>query len=281
MRVVWVAALVAVVVGAGCSEPAAVVGPEVVVKSVPEEIRSNATSAQPLNAPPKQPGHISGVVVDQAIRPIPGARVHLPGMDLEHEAARDGSFSFTELYPGAYFLTATADGHETAEAVVQVEPDQIVRVKFILQALPPPTPHHVTQKFTGYTDLSGAVPFFTGSPLCGTCRFTAQTDPAARAFVIEAVMDPYQFAGGPAGGNSFQYYVATEECCDYYLDGEGPNPLRLLASPATFGNETSVQLYVTPDAFPLPEVSKSFEVFVTAWYNADPPADWAIANGSA
>ena len=278
MRVVWVVAFAAMVAAAGCSEPAAVVGPEVVVKSAPEEIRSNATSA-PLNAPPRTPGHISGVVVDQAIRPIAGAKVHLPGMDLEHEAARDGSFSFTELYPGAYFLTATADGHETAEAVVQVEPDQIVRVKFILKARPPPTPYHVTQKFTGYTDLSGTIPLFIGSPVCGTCRFTVQADPAARAFVIEAVMDPSQWAG-TLGTNSFQYYAAPEACCESYLDGEAPNPMRLLATPATFGNETSVELTVTPDGFPLPETSKSFEEFVTAWYNADPPAEWAVANGS-
>jgi hypothetical protein len=202
--------------------------------------------------------------------------VHLPGMDLEDDTARDGSFSFTELYPGAYFLTATAEGHETAEAVVQVEPDQIVRVKFILQALPPPTPHHETQKFAGFADVTGTTPFFSTGLLCGTCRFQAQTDPAATAFVIEAVMEPYQWDNGAAGTNSFQYYAAPEECCDTYLSGEGANPLRLLARPETFGNETSVELWITPDAFPLPETSKSFEVFVTSWYNADPPVDWSM-----
>src|SRR5688500_6733156 len=108
---------------AGCgAAPAAPA--EVVIESKPAEEILSDDPAQPVEAvftpAPKTRGHIAGVVVDQAIRPIEGARVRLPGLDLERVTDRDGSFGFVDLHPGPYFIQANATGFLDAEAVLHV-----------------------------------------------------------------------------------------------------------------------------------------------------------------
>src|ERR1041385_3723032 len=101
------AVLVLAAVLAGCSgSPSAPA--EVLVQSQPqpgaEEVHSsNGTAAAALAPPPKTRGHIAGVVVDDAIRPIAGAKVKLPGMDLAPTTDRDGAFGFVDLLPGPYY----------------------------------------------------------------------------------------------------------------------------------------------------------------------------------
>src|SRR5688500_17265416 len=95
---------------AGCSGSPSSPGEIGVESQPPEAVRSNETMAALFTPSPKTRGHLAGVVVDEAIRPIEGAQVRLPGLDLERKSDRDGSFGFVDLHPGPYFLTVNASG---------------------------------------------------------------------------------------------------------------------------------------------------------------------------
>lgn len=264
---------------AGCGQPAAV--QEVLVHSnkpvIVNSTVQNPTLARSDDAPPVpqvDPGHISGVVVDSAIRPLPGAIVRLPGLDLQDPARRDGSFSFTELLPGAYLVRANASGYFPAEAVVAVQSGQMTRIKFVLEPVPPPTPYHVTQTFNGFAQITDDGLLARGL-YCNACTFVASFDRTPDALLVEALMD-----STTEGGNSF--YWAVRESGDSYgslADGSGGNPLRTVVFGERLANTTYLEIDVFPQSFPAPEMEKSFQVFLTAWYNELPPDGWSVVDG--
>lgn len=260
---------------AGCSE-----GPpssaEIVVESKPpEEVRSDEATAAVFTPAAKTRGHIAGVVVDEAIRPIEGARVRLPGMDLERPTDRDGSFGFVDLHPGPYFVTVEAEGYRAAEAVLEVREEEFTRAKVILTAIPPPDPYKVTQSFEGFAEVTDTGLFVTGLA-CDRCDFDLYIDrPGLQTVVLEAVMD------GATEGSSFEYDLGTYECCDSYAYGSSSNPLVAIVKAEDLGNGTDDRFRVGmyPMSFPAPEASKRFEVFVTAFYNEAAPTGWSFVAG--
>ncbi|HJQ93046.1 MAG TPA: carboxypeptidase-like regulatory domain-containing protein, partial [Candidatus Thermoplasmatota archaeon] len=174
---------------AGCSGGPSVPAEVLIESKPPEEVRSNDTVAAVFTPSPKTRGHIAGVVVDEAIRPIQGARVVLPGLDLTRTTDRDGSFGFVDLHPGPYFITVNATGYFDAEAVLHVGEDEFTRAKVVLTAMPPPMPYRVLQSFDGYTDLT-ADPLFGFSLFCNACDFDFYVDrPALAGVIVEAVFD--------------------------------------------------------------------------------------------
>src|SRR5688572_17724784 len=62
-------------------------------------------------------GVIRGLVVDEAIRPVEGARVRLQGGDAPSEALTTdlGTFGFEGLAPGTYFLSVSKPGFFDAQ----------------------------------------------------------------------------------------------------------------------------------------------------------------------
>src|ERR1041385_1349574 len=278
MRGVALVLLVAVTASsllAGCSRaPDAPAG--VVVQSQPtDEVRSNGTS---LAAPPPEPktrGHIAGVVVDEAVRPIAGARVKLPGLDLVRTTDRDGSFGFVDLRPGPYFITVNATGYYAAEAVLDVKEDEFPRPKVILTAIPPPEPYHVTQSFDGFADVTDLEPV-TFRFACGSCAFDFYADrPGLRALVLEAAAD------GAVTGDGFRHwlYGTNGSATEVLSSGASGVPMRVELRDGGLGGGDHFSLEVYPTAFPVPETSKRFQVFATSFYNQPPPTGWSLAGG--
>lgn len=265
---------------AGCSSPQAPA--ELIVQSRPvEEVTSDNTTS-PIAAIPKAGtrGHFVGVVVDEAIRPLAGAEVRLPGLDLTRTTDRDGSFGFNDLYPGPYYVVANMTGYYGAEAIVKVDADEFSRAKFVLKAIPPPDPYHVIQSFAGFADLTNdpVTTAMFGSIFCNSCEFDFYLDQTGlRAVIIEAMFD------SPDAGNShsFGYYFGAYD--DYYysraVSGEGGDPLRFEVRGDDLEGEGHYALTLEPTTFPLPEQSKSFQVFVTAFYNQFPPNGWSFVGG--
>ncbi|MFA5944537.1 MAG: carboxypeptidase-like regulatory domain-containing protein [Candidatus Thermoplasmatota archaeon] len=260
---------------AGCSgAPAAPA--EIVIESKPaEEIHSNETVEAVFTPSPKTRGHIAGVVVDEAIRPIADARVHLPGLDLERLTDRDGTFGFLDLHPGPYFITVNATGYYDAEAVLEVGEDEFTRAKVILKAIPPPDPYRVMQSFEGYTELTTDP--ILGFSFCGQCEFDFYVDrPGLHTVVTEAVYD----GAASSSGVRYYYYTDSTDYYDGFATGSTGNPLRVEVRDEDIPDtEDHFRLTIEPESFPVPEQSKRFQVFVTAFYNEGPPTGWSFVAG--
>lgn len=69
----------------------------------------------------KSEAELSGQVVDAATQEsVAGADIALHGEGKETTTDEDGSFSFEELEPGTYTVSATAEGYEDWEQEVEV-----------------------------------------------------------------------------------------------------------------------------------------------------------------
>lgn len=277
LAVAFPALLLLSVLLAGCSQAPSAPAEVLIESKPPEEIRSNETVEAVFTPSPKTRGHIAGIVVDQAIRPIEGARVHLPGLDLERVTDRDGSFGFVDLHPGPYFITVNATGFYDAEAMLRINEDEFTRAKVILTPIPPPDPYRVQQSFEGFTDLT-ADPVLGQAFLCTACDFDFYLDrPGLDTVVVEAYMD------AAAAGSGFYYDFYSDGSSSYSSSGQygsSGNPLRLEVRDEDLEmDEDHFNLRLDPRSFPAPEQSKRFQVFVTAFYNAAPPTGWSFVAG--
>lgn len=257
---------------AGCTGAPSAPAEVVIESKPPEEITSDDTVAAVFTPSPKTRGHIAGVVVDEAIRPIAGARVHLPGLDLERTTDRDGSFGFVDLHPGPYFITVNATGFRPAEAVLEVGEEEFTRAKVVLTAIPPPEPYRVQQSFEGYTELTGN-PVVGLTFLCTACDFDFYLDrPGLHSVIVEAV-----FQAGTTG-NSFYYYLQSDNAT--VDSGSAGNPMRVEVRDEDLPQgDDRFTLRLDPASFPVPEPSKRFQVYVTAFYNEAPPNGWSFVAG--
>lgn len=269
--------LVAAVLLSGCSgSPRAPA--EVVVQSQrgPDEVHSSNGTAAASVPPPRTRGHIAGVVVDEAVRPIAGAKVRLPGLDLVRTTDRDGAFGFVDLLPGPYYLTVNATGYDPAETVLEVKEDQFTRAKVVLSAVPSPEPYHATQKFEGFADASAAQddPFQLGL-LCSSCTFDFYIDrPNLKDVVVEAARATV------AQGDGFYHELRNYTTYAYASSGDTGDPLRVEVQDKDLGQGDRFHLVVEPTSFPAPETNVRFTVFVTAFYNQPAPTGWSLVGGS-
>jgi hypothetical protein len=273
--------LVGAAVLAGCSQAPQAPAEVLIESAPPEEIRSGdaeAPAAAVFDAAGTTRGHIAGIVVDEAIRPIAGALVRLPGMNMERPTERDGSFGFVDLYPGPYYITVEAAGYRPADALLEVRPEEFTRAKVVLTAVPPPEPYHVTQAFEGFADVTGDPFTGSGAVLCRMCEFDFYLERQGLAAVIlEAAF------ATPSEGDQFWFRFSPYDDTSYDAridDGYADDPLRIEVHDADLGEEDRFTLFTEPMSFPAPKASQRFAVFVTAFYNEPPPTGWSLVAGS-
>lgn len=125
-------------------------------------------------------GAIRGIVVDESIRPVEGAVVHLTGLaERSTESDAQGRFVFSGLAPGTYFLTVTSSVHKevqsSAEVVAGVAEPPLVRVQ--LERLFQQDPYSIQVVHDGFFECSQAGAGLYSSSNC--------------------VYDPYRWALGP------------------------------------------------------------------------------------
>lgn len=149
-------ALVALLL-AGCSSPQG--APATAQETFDEEVEVHVTATT---------GAIRGVVVDEAIRPLGGAQVTLMRADgdLQANTTDSGSFSFSDLDPGTYFVAAVKAGfHQmqtSAEVVAGDAEPPILRIQ--LQRDASQVAYHYAQSQTGYIMCTTAAAAVCGGP---------------------------------------------------------------------------------------------------------------------
>src|SRR5688572_11370662 len=100
----FVAVMLVVAVLAGCSEAPGEADPGLPAAEFEDLVVTQSTGA------------IRGIVVSEAIVPIGGADVAVTGTALTTVSDEDGTFVFSSLEPGTYFLEVAKEGYFTTQA---------------------------------------------------------------------------------------------------------------------------------------------------------------------
>ncbi|MGB1585755.1 MAG: carboxypeptidase-like regulatory domain-containing protein, partial [Thermoplasmatota archaeon] len=108
------------------------------------------------------------VVVDAAIVPVAEAIVTVDGTDLEQITDAQGAFGFDGLEPGAYFISVTKPGYESAQtqAIVEANDPAPPVLKVRLLADPTTTPFVESFAFKGLLGCSITTPTISAAA-CG------------------------------------------------------------------------------------------------------------------
>lgn len=113
-------------------------------------------------------GAIRGVVVDEAIRPLAGAQVKLNRAEgaLFTNTTEAGSFSFSNLEPGTYFVEASRFGYGPVQQSVEVVAgdDDPPVVRMLLVRDPSQVAYYTAQTFSGFIVCTSSVVAMCGAP---------------------------------------------------------------------------------------------------------------------
>ncbi len=226
-------------------------------------------------------GNIFGVVVDDAIRPIVGANLSLPGLGLTTTSDVNGEFTFTDLAPGTYLITATAVNYVAVQTAADVVAGEAVRTKVQLRFDPTPKPYPLTWHLDGLMQVWGGygqyileefTPNGTGS--CA-CRVFATPDLNATSYVYEA----YWQHSLPDPGELAEYY--------WIVNGSGIRDDDYCFSPCiTYGDledfEQGGTMYARLDGpdFTVAAQQK-FQLFFTVWHHGEAPDGWTVVTSGA
>ncbi len=299
MRVWMVAIAIVAVAFAGCSDE--------------PTTQSEPTSSLPA-PPPPEPGFgvVYGVVVDQAIRPLAGARVVLevPGTPMEQESKDDGSFVFENVEPGEYVLRASLSLHEPAQTIVTVVEDQDPKaIKLLLTSQVSKDAYTEQQKFTGFIQCGWALIGVTS--LCvndystlaipgGCCPelrelvdnrgYVSTVNSGWETIVVEMYWEP----SAQATSSEMLLLVShtNRTSGDWFGQetGESPTLLRFevgeqhpsgAGEPPIIPPEGMENLYTYGgiDGTAAVGISQEFEIIQTNFYNSKAPDGWSFVNG--
>ena len=98
-------------------------------------------------------GSIAGCVVTEAIAPIPGVNVTIPGNRTTTNTT--GGFTFAGLAPGLYVVEASAATFLERQTTVQVTAGNISEVRLVLPVNASALAFHQAFSFRGFTDAHG------------------------------------------------------------------------------------------------------------------------------
>jgi hypothetical protein len=220
-------------------------------------------------APDDIRGAISGVVVNEAIFPVPGAVVSVRDRDLEQVADADGKFVFEAMPPGLYTLVVRMDGYGDSLGTVNVKSGQVVKSILQIHRLPAVDPYHTTLSFDVlYNSVDS---FLIGT---GTEESLVPFDMRPKTVILEATWD-----GLVEPGATLDYSVQAESDPETFESGSAPNPLRVQFDSDFFPrDEYAVRFSVHPDLLALPPESRG-QVFLTLFYVDPAPDGWSLVAG--
>ncbi|MEK6974859.1 MAG: carboxypeptidase-like regulatory domain-containing protein [Candidatus Thermoplasmatota archaeon] len=220
-------------------------------------------------------GAIAGVVVDEAIRPVPGAVLATP--DGRNATSDDnGVFRLGLLEPGFYALAARATGFLTMQASVEVVAGETATLKVQLVRDIRPQPYLVTYPYDAYMQVWGTiaqwvVEIIVPTPLCD-CTYSFTPEANATGIVLEAFWD--STTPDPAGLSEFYWEIGDPEL-DWYETGYCTNPCRVQPSMEGFNQGLTLSVRISgPDAWVA--YQQQVHLFSTVFHNGPVPDGWTI-----
>ena len=230
-------------------------------------------------------GAIAGVVVDEAIRPVPGALVALAADPTVNATVDDaGVFLLGDLEPGLQVLSVSAAGFFPIQTSVDVAAGETSRVKVQLPVDARPQPYHDTVKLDGFMQAWAGIGQFVievvvdgGSGLCN-CRIQVQPTGNVSDFVIEAFWE--ESTPDPAG--LAEFYLSVSEEPGGFLETDycySPCRMQISADAVDYAGGVVEARLDGADAWV--SYQQQFTLFVTTFYNGEAPDDWSIATAPA
>lgn len=295
MRQIAIACLLAAALLAGCADGSRD-GPSETGPTF-DDLGLQATSST---------GLIRGVVVDDAIRPVPGAHVALSGpATAEGMTTEAGTFGFDALAPGTYFLTVSKPGYfqaqQSAEVVAGVAEPAVTKV--LLQVDAANQPYVESYVFHGYIECSTP-----NLAACGLLNDVVALGGGPENLTQDNSQVRYQLSRVPtwvqtemvwtstqALGGSMSLMYSYGDCgqgfyCDH--DVTGTSPLLLTATPEDIAEiglgEAEPELYIRVftgpvDGDPVGSLGLTFEqqfdYYTHVFYGYQPPEGWRFSSG--
>lgn len=298
MRAIAILALLAGALLAGCNSPSNAAPSE----SGPsfDDLGLQATSST---------GVIRGVVVDEAIRPVEGARIRLQGeTPKEAVSTAAGTFGFDALEPGTYFLTVSKvgffDAQQSADVVAGVAEPPAVKVQLAIDV--ENRPYVEAYVFSGFIECStpnlAACGLVTDVGNLATGQNLTQDNSQVRYPLskvptwvqTEMVWHSTQALGG-AMSVMYSYENGCDDAAGLYCDHEvtGTSPLLLTANQEDIdriglGSEEP-ELYIRTFTASAVEgapvnsagltIEQGFEYYTHIFYGYQPPEGWRFSSG--
>jgi hypothetical protein len=233
-------------------------------------------------------GSISGVVVDDAIRPLAGVAITIANLDRNATTIEDGLFAFEGLDPGLYTLAVVPPaGYLPVQTTAEVVAGQTSKVRVVTPIDSSPQPRHVTLAFDWY-DSAGvalvdfAIDLFDGSllndslpPACEKCTFEFITDEAPASLIYEATWEIT--VANPAGDGDWYWTIDDLIGGDYESD-YCAKPCLVDIPLGSIGNSTQYSLTVSSDEDWV-VYNQRAQLFMTVFYVAAAPDGWSFIAG--
>lgn len=125
-------------------------------------------------------GAISGLLINDVFRPVPGGLVLIQDLGLTATSDGSGQFSFVDLEPGSYLLRVQAEGHEAAPQNVEVREGEYAEAELIARRVFSEGGRIITTEYSVFVacNVNAVV---IGLPL--DCTFDQSGDTDRAAFV--------------------------------------------------------------------------------------------------
>lgn len=119
-------------------------------------------------------GAITGLLINDVFRPIPGALVLLQEAGLTSTTDATGVFGFGELEPGRYTIKVQSEGHQAAARLVDVLANEYTEVEILADRLANPGSRIVTNQYSIFTPCAASAVVF--SVVHGLCFYDESGD---------------------------------------------------------------------------------------------------------
>ena len=237
--------------------------------------------------PTSTQGSVTGIVVDQTVRPVEGVLVTLGG-SLQTSTDSLGAFRFPAVDVGTYVVLASKEEFLATQGTVSVLAGKVHEMRLQLLAEARSDPYHNTVDFRGFAQASAGLltPLLhqaieqLGATACD-CAF--QVEPAAGLTNIVLEVTWEDSVSDPTGPTEFIWQVAAVDASnETTATGQGQSPIRRelgrLDFPAQsfdFSDSATYEVRVYPDAT-WPAVSQEYAAYVSLWYRGRPPSGWSV-----
>jgi hypothetical protein len=236
-------------------------------------------------------GAIRGIIISEAIVPIPDATVTLIATNTTQVTNQDGAFVFSGLEPGSHFLSISKPGYFTmqtsTEVVPGVEDPPIVKVQLTIDIANQPFTELL--QWAAFLQCGFSVPMVGSVNPCALAdsdnvhEFPFGANRTPDLVQVEAVWEGTQ----PLGNYLSMGFYDPDSLASNWKSVDGSSPLIVNATAAEItdaltedADKTIVRVFpgTGPDGTnPVLVLNQRYDIYVTHFYGFVPRAGWSFA----